>query len=232
MLPPLATRRLLVQVALACMGIGMLAFAAMDLLWARLSYLNLETARDATPHASWRSGAAPLLPLSSLLDLVGVAGLILLVVMMISRSLPAESRRQAHLAIGILALGVIVSVGRNIVGRSHDHEGAWGALQLGIVSLALVVLVWRVIPARFVALAGAAVFTLRQPMIWRASDEYVRASGDAAAAYGAELAKLAAHTVGATGALLLAIALFLAATRAPWKEPIAPAPAPPRVSKA
>ena len=146
MRPSLATRRLLVQVALACIGVGMLTFAAMDVLWARVSYLSLDAAREASPYANWRTGASPMLPLSSLLDFVGVAGVILLVVMAALRNLPGESRRSVHAAMGVLALGVVVSIGRNIADRSHDHEGAWGALQLGIVGLALLILARRAMP--------------------------------------------------------------------------------------
>lgn len=209
--PSPAARRLLVQVALACMGTGLLAFAAMDVLHARLSYLNLEPAREGSMHTSWRAGPVPLLPLSTLLDFVGVAGIILLLVMAIARSLPDGSRRRVAAALGIFAAGILVGFARRLIDTSHDHEGAWGALQLGIMSLAIVTLVWRTRAARYVAIAGAAVFTMRQPMIWRASDAYILSTGDASVAYVAEATRLAAHAIGAGGALLLAIALFLAA---------------------
>jgi hypothetical protein len=187
----------------------------MDILHAGVSYLNLDAARGDSMYTSWRAGPAPFLPLSTLLDFVGVAGIILLVVMTIVRSLPDESRRRIVGALTIFAAGILVGFARRFVDPSHDHEGAWGALQLGIMSLAIVTLVWRTRAARYLALAGAAVFTLRQPMIWRASEAYVLRTGDASVAYAAEATRLAAHAVGATGALLLAIALFLAATMPP-----------------
>lgn len=220
--PSPAARRLLVQVALACMGTGLLAFAAMDVLHARLSYLNLEPAQDGSMHTSWRAGPVPLLPLSTLLDFVGVAGIILLIVMTIARSLPDGSRRQVTGALLSFAAGVLVGFARRLIDTSHDHEAAWGALQLGIMSLAIVTLVWRTRAARYVAIAGAAVFTMRQPMIWRASDAYVVSTGDASVAYVAEATRLAAHAIGAGGALLLATALFIAAARRWPAEPTTP----------
>lgn len=220
--PSLAARRLLVQVALACMGTGLLAFAAMDVLHARLSFLNLEPAREGSMYASWRAGPVPLLPLSTLLDFVGVAGIILLVVMAIARNLPEGSGRRVAGALLIFAAGILVGFARRFVDNSHDNEGAWGALQLGIMSSAIVTLVWRTRAARYVAIAGAAVFTLRQPMIWRASDAYVLSTGDASVAYVAEATRLAAHAIGAGGALLLAIALFVAAASRSPAEPTTP----------
>lgn len=208
-----ATRRLLVQVGLACIGIGLLAFAATEVLWAQLSYLSLDAARDATPNANWRTSAMPRLPGAAILDIAGVAGMALLLVMALARNLPFDERRRIHLAIAIIAGGISLSLARPFIDPSHDSEAAWGALQFGIMSAALVVLVWRVVPARVIGMLGAAALVLRQPLIWRASDEFVRATGDATAAYGAEFAKLAAHSVGAAGALFLAIALFLASAK-------------------
>lgn len=212
---PPSTRRALAHLAIASVGIGMLAFAAQDVLFARASYLDLDAAREATTPSNWRTSGVPALPLGPVLDVIGAAGGIFLIVLAVTRNLPPERRRAVHIAIGFFLAGIVVSFARNAIDRTHDHEGAWGALQLGLVGLALLSLTWHALPARALGIAGAIVITLRQPMIWRAGDEYVRASGDAAAAYGAELAKLAAHSVGATGALLLAIALFLAVTMPP-----------------
>lgn len=210
-----STRHVLAQIAVACVGIGMLAFAAQDLLFARASYLDLESAREATTPSNWRTTGVPILPLGPVLDIIGAAGAIFLIVLAVTKNLPSERRRAVHVAIGFFLAGIVVSFARNAIDRTHDNEGAWGAIQLSLVGLALVSLAWRTLPARVLGIAGAIVITLRQPMVWRASDEYVRASGDVAAAYGAELAKLAAHAVGAAGAMLLAIALFLAATMPP-----------------
>lgn len=218
MRPSDATRRLLLRIALACVGIGLLAFAASDALWAREAYLTLDDARDAMADANWRSNDVPALPGGPLFGMLGIAGIALLLVLAVSRTLPTESRRPVGLALAIIALGILVSFARRFVDRSHDHEGAWGALQVGIMTSALVVLVWRSVPARVVGLAGSVVLTLRQPLIWRASDEYVRATGEATAAYGAEIARMTAFSVGATGALLVAIALVLAATSRSRRE--------------
>lgn len=212
MRPSDATRRLLVRIALAGVGIGLLAFAAGDALWAREAYLTLDDARDATADANWRSNDIPALPGGPFFGMLGIAGVALLLVLALSRTLPTEARRSVGLALAIIALGFLVSFARRFVDRSHDHEGAWGALQVGIMTSALVVLVWHSVPARVVGLVGSVALTLRQPLSWRASDEYVRATGDAAAAYGAEIARMMAFSVGATGAMLVAIALFLAAT--------------------
>lgn len=208
-------RGLLYRLSLASVGTGLLAFAASDALWARLSFLTLDAARDATLGVVWRSTEIPTFRGEALVDLVGIAGLVLLIVLGVARQLPNGARRPVGLAIALLALGLVVSFARRFVDQGHDHEGAWGALQVGIMGSALVALVWRVRAARALAFAGAAVLLFRQPMMWRASDEFVRATGDATAAYGAELAKFAAHAIGAAGALLLAIALLWASARLP-----------------
>lgn len=212
MRPSDATRRLLVRLALACVAIGLFAFAASDALWARESYLTLDATREAPPDANWRPNAAPTLPGGPLLDVIGITGVSLLLVMLLSRALPAESRRPVGIALATIAFGLLVSFARRFVDPSHDHEGAWGALQVGIMASAMVALVWRNVPARVVGLVGAIVLTLRQPLVWRASEEYVRATGDATAAYGAEIARLTAFSVGAAGAVLVATALVTAAT--------------------
>jgi len=206
-------RRLLVRVALGSIAIGLLAFSVTDLLWAILSYETLEAARQATPYANWRTSEVPSVPLLSTLDVLGIGGMILLIVMAISRTLPLERRTQVLVAISILLASFIASFGRRFIDGTHDHEGAWGALQVGMVSLVVLTLVWHDHLARLLAFGGGIVLTFRQPAIWRASEEYVRASGDFTLAYGAELWKLAAHTIGATGAILIAMALIVAATR-------------------
>lgn len=208
-----ASRRALIQGALACIAIGLLAFAATDALQARLSYQTLDAAREASPTANWRPAAIPVLPGVQFLDFVGIVGFGLLVGLTLARSLPREHRRSTHLALSIIGLGFLLSVLRPFLDRTHDNEAGWGAVQFGIFGLALVVLTWRVATARYLALAGASLVVMRQPLIWRASDEFVRATGDATLAYGAELAKLAAHAVGATGSLLLATALLVVALR-------------------
>lgn len=213
MRPQLTSRRVLVQLARASIGIGMLAFAASDALWARESYLTLDAARAASGGSIWRSTFVPVLPGERVFDFLGIAGMVLLLVLALARKLPSEQRRPVMLALGLVSFGLVVSFARRFVDQSHDHEGAWGALQVGIMGCAMLALVWRVLPARIVGLLGAAILTLRQPLIWRASDEYVRATGDSTLAYGAELARMTAFSVGAAGALLLAIAIFLASAR-------------------
>jgi hypothetical protein len=154
---------------------------------------------------------------------VGVVGFGLLVGLTLARSLPHEHRRSAHLAVAIVGIGFLLSVLRPFLDRFHENEAVWGALQFGIFGLALVVLTWRVATVRYLALAGASLVVMRQPLIWRASDEFVRATGDATLAYGAELAKLAAHAVGATGSLLLATALLVVAVVRRTDRPTEPA---------
>lgn len=209
---PLRLRVMLYEGALAALAIGLLSFATSDLVSAYASTFNLEAARGAVESHGWRVViGGPDLPVHRAFDAAGFAGLILLATLALSRAVPPERRASVHAALGFFAVGVAVGLARPFIDRgNHAHDGTWGAVQLAFVSATIVCLAWRSPSARLVAVAGGALLTARQPAIWRASDEFVRATGDPTLAYGAELWTVAAHAIGAMGAGLLSLALVLA----------------------
>lgn len=214
---PEAHRRLLVRVAMG------------SLVASFLSYAAIEALTFAATAQTVRSGAFPpsgpdlpdtLLRALGLGDFLAPAALVLLLVLVATRSLSEEERGGVEVALLLLLAGLLAP----FVLPDAGPLSAWGLVTPMLVAGALLSLAWSLPRARPLAIAGALAFVLRMASVLAMEALYVRASGDVAWIPAALYARLAPSALGLVAALLLASA-FLPGTLQGRLAPPGPAAA-------
>lgn len=198
--------RLLLQVALVAICIGMAGFAASEVLAAKYVHETALAMRAAMPGTYFSAASGYFSVTHGLTDALAPAGFLLLAGGLALRAVPPVDRRRIGIAVAIVGSTFVLSFLAPLLG-AYAPPLWWSAMLLASFGLACSMLVWdRVLPRAF-AVGGATLLVLRQVAIYHADALFVRATGDATAWPVAESWGIGARLLGALAASALALGL-------------------------
>lgn len=217
---PERAKSAMVRVAFAILCVGLAGLAAAEVLEAKYARETTEELASTAPGAYFSAPGRHVFWFEQVTDMLAPLALVLLVVLALFRNLPAENARPIYVALALVAAGWLFSFVRVFIDfPSRDPLDA-SLIQIGIWGCALVALVWRSGPARFLAVAGAILLVGRQFGVYHSSALFVTATGDPSFWPQAERWIVASHVAGAGAAMLLSAAFALWLLREGGSKPV------------